>query len=129
MDLISLILIIYVIGAHYFADFVFQDEKWAVAKRHSIKALLKHTITYTSVLTILLIGILYFINPIYTLYFFIFNFVTHTMIDYVTSRIVGQKFDNKEFGSSIPNFGAFSIIGFDQVLHYICIFGSLYLLT
>lgn len=128
MDLLSLILVISVILAHYFADFVFQDEQWAITKRKSVKSLLKHTITYSVVLTILLLGVLW-ISPLYILYFFIFNFIAHTLIDFVTSKVVGQRFDDKHLGSAIPNLGAFSIIGFDQVLHYMCIFGSLYFLT
>lgn len=128
MDLLSFILVLSVIVAHYFADFIFQDEKWALGKRKSIKALLKHTTTYSIVLTTLLLGVLW-INPLYILYFFIFNFFAHTVIDYVTSKIIGQLFDDKHLGSSIPNLGAFSMIGLDQVLHYICLFGSLYFLT
>jgi hypothetical protein len=56
------------------------------------------------------------------------TFVAHTITDYITSRIVSRKFANKEFGSPIPNTGAFTVIGFDQVLHYIQLFGTYYLL-
>lgn len=128
MDLISLIIVISVIIAHFFADFVCQAEIWALGKRKSIKLLLQHTATYSVVLTVLLLGILW-INPWYILYFFIFNFFAHTIIDYFTSKVVGQRFEDKHLGSPIPNLGAFTIIGLDQVLHYICIFGSLYFLT
>lgn len=128
MDLISLIIVLSVIVAHFFADFVCQAEVWAIGKCKSVKLLLQHTTIYTIVLTILLLGILW-INPWYILYFFVFNFFAHTFIDYFTSKIVGKRFDDKHFGSPIPNLGAFTIIGLDQVLHYICIFGSLYFLT
>lgn len=57
------------------------------------------------------------------LLFFLITFVTHTITDYITSRIVSKKFANKHLGSPIPNFGAFSMIGFDQVIHY----GTLFL--
>jgi hypothetical protein len=127
VDIISLVIVLSVIIAHFFADFVFQAEKWAIGKRKSIKLLLQHTTTYSVVLTILLLGILW-INPWYILYFFIFNFFAHTIIDYFTSKVVGKRFD-KHLGSPIPNLGVFTIIGLDQVLHYICIFGSLYFLT
>jgi len=128
MDIASLIIVLSVIIAHFFADFVFQAEVWAIGKRKSFKLLLQHTITYSVVLTTLLLGILW-INPLYILYFFIFNFIAHTTIDYFTSKLVGQRFEDKHLGSPIPNLGAFSMIGLDQVLHYICIFGSLYFLT
>jgi hypothetical protein len=32
---------------------------------------------------------------------------------------VSKKFADHYYGSPIPNFGAFSTIGFDQVLHYV----------
>jgi hypothetical protein len=50
------------------------------------------------------------------------TFISHFITDYITSRIVKRKFENNEYGSPIPNFGAFSIIGFDQVLHYTQLF-------
>jgi hypothetical protein len=128
MDLISLIIVISVIIAHFFADFVCQAEVWALGKRKSFKLLLQHTATYTVVLTTLLLGVLW-IEPLYILYFFIFNFFAHTLVDYFTSKLVGKRFDDKHLGSPIPNLGAFSMIGLDQVIHYICIFGSLYFLT
>lgn len=128
MDLLSFILAVSVVIAHYFADFVWQDEKWAIGKRTSIKLLLKHTITYSVVLTGLLLGVLW-IKPLYIFYFFLFNFIAHTIVDYFTSKVVGKKFDEKHFGSNIPNFGAFSMIGLDQLIHYICLFTSLYFLT
>lgn len=128
MTLLSLILVLSVVIAHFFADFIFQDEKWATTKRKSLKSLLKHTVTYSVILTGLLLGVLW-IPPLYILYFFLINFATHTIIDFFTSKVVGQRFDDKYYGSSIPNFGAFSIIGLDQVLHYICIYTSLYFLT
>jgi hypothetical protein len=47
------------------------------------------------------------------------TFVAHTVTDYFTSKAVSKKFAKNELGSSVPNFGAFSYIGFDQVLHYV----------
>jgi len=61
--------------------------------------------------------------------FFLITFCCHFITDYITSRIVSRKFANKEYGSPIPNIGAFTVIGFDQVLHYIQLFGTFYLLT
>jgi hypothetical protein len=61
----------------------------------------------------------------YVTHSFAFGVVTlicHTATDYVTSRIVSKKFAKGEYGSSIPNFGAFTIIGIDQVLHYVQLF-------
>jgi hypothetical protein len=57
-----------------------------------------------------------------SLLFGVITFITHTATDYFTSRIVSKKFAKQEYGSPIPNFGAFTIIGIDQVLHYIQLF-------
>ena len=47
------------------------------------------------------------------------TFIAHTVTDYFTSKIVSKRFENKHFGSKIPNLGAFTVIGFDQILHYV----------
>lgn len=121
LNLESILLILIVMFAHTIADFIFQAEKWAVNKRNSFTALLKHTLTYSTVMTILLF-IPFFWTIKTTLLFWIITFATHTLVDKYTSKIIGRKFDKKEFGSAIPNFGAFTIIQFDQMLHYICLF-------
>jgi len=67
----------------------------------------------------------------HTLYIFLFfpiTFILHTLTDYFTSKIVKYKFNKKHYGSFIPNFGAFTIIGLDQLLHYIQLFLTYYLL-
>jgi len=123
---------------HYIADFMFQDEDMALGKSKSIKQLLRHTITYTFVFFVffmlfifcaifylyqLNLGIMENIEYTYKiLLFFPITFACHTIIDYFTSKIVSKKFKNKIFYTGIPNLGAFSIIGFDQVLHYATLF-------
>ena len=57
------------------------------------------------------------------------TFILHFATDYITSRIVSKRFADKYYGSPIPNFGAFSIIGLDQVLHYAQLFLTYYLLS
>jgi hypothetical protein len=118
---------------HWIADFVFQDEKWALGKSKNWKDLLSHTFTYS----IIFFGLLSFMNPLFNVgltfymgfYFFIITFIAHTITDYFTSRIVSKMFENKRYGSSIPNIGGFTIIGFDQILHYIQLFLTYYYLT
>lgn len=132
MNLNTLILIIIIITIHYIADFIFQDEKWALGKSSSNADLLIHTATYTAI-WIICTGALIIITGQHLvpklLWFFPITFVVHTITDYFTSRWVKKKFDAKYYGSPIPNFGAFSSIGFDQVLHYVQIFGTYYLLN
>lgn len=125
--------VLFIFLIHWIADFVFQDEKWANGKSKNIVDLLKHTLTYTFVFYCLGFVLPYwcngrtFIGTIWEsnaqlLWFFPITFITHTITDYFTSRIVSKRFEHKYYGSSIPNFGAFTIIGFDQVLHYTQLF-------
>jgi hypothetical protein len=114
---------------HWIADFVFQDEKWALGKSKNWHDLLSHTFSYSIIW--LAVGYILFLLGIISINFPLFvliTFISHTITDYFTSRIVSKKFANNHYGSPIPNFGAFSIIGFDQVLHYIQLFLTYYYL-
>lgn len=120
---------------HWIADFIFQDEKWALGKSKNWDDLLMHTVTYSMIwIGAGLIWCLFDIENAskiagYILWFAPITFITHTITDYYTSRIVSKKFAKQEYGSSIPNIGAFSWIGFDQILHYLQLFGTYWLLT
>lgn len=129
----------YIIVIHYIADFIFQAEEWAENKSKHNWALIMHTITYTAVWIVPAAFLFNFAcdgsifgTCIYSNKLFIFlgvTFVLHTITDYFTSRIVSKRFADKYYGSPIPNLGAFSIIGFDQVLHYAQLFLTYYLLS
>lgn len=128
-----------IVVIHFIADFIFQAELWATNKSKSNRALLFHTITYSVIwffgaaflfnepCDVSIFG--YCVDTIKCFKFAGITFIAHTITDYLTSRVVSQKFADKEYGSPIPNFGAFTIIGFDQVLHYGQLFGTYYLLT
>lgn len=122
---IDVLLVIWLLFAHWMADFVFQDEEWALAKKHSIKALLKHTVVYSLLMTLYFASIIPFSN---LLLFLVITFIGHTLVDFISSKLVGKKFERKELGSAIPNFGAFSFIGFDQFIHYIILLLTAYYL-
>jgi hypothetical protein len=139
--MITLTEIFAIIIIHFIADFIFQDEKWALGKSKNWNDLLMHTITYSFIWFI--IGIVYFFNnadfvnlglhndDLFARCVIIFpgiSFIAHTITDYFTSRIVSKKFANGHYGSSIPNLGAFTVIGFDQLLHYIQLFLTYYFL-
>lgn len=126
-----------IIVIHYIADFVFQDERWAVGKSKSIDLLLRHTWVY-SVIWIIPIDILISIKFPFkssgwmimtTMFFVLITFVFHTITDYFTSKITSRLYAKGKFGSSIPNLGFFSMIGFDQVLHYAQLFLTYCILT
>jgi hypothetical protein len=134
--MITLTEIITIIITHWVADFVFQDEKWALGKSKNWSDLLKHTLTY-SYIWALLGCFVCLVNPElqenykwvdFAIVFPLITFITHTITDYFTSRVVSKKFATGQYGSSIPNFGAFSIIGIDQVLHYVQLFATYHLL-
>jgi hypothetical protein len=112
---------------HFIADFIFQAEEWATNKSKSNFALFKHVTMYTIIWSTA--GVFIFSDPFKYLIFLLVTFVAHFTTDYFTSRIVSRKFANNEYGSPIPNFGAFTVIGFDQVLHYGQLFLTYHLLT
>jgi len=126
-----------IILIHWIADFVFQAEEWANNKSKNNIALYKHVITYSTLWLLPICLMLGIERPhettewyVYsTLIFFVLTFCCHFITDYITSRIVSKKFANEEYGSPIPNTGAFTVIGFDQVLHYAQLFLTFHLLT
>ena len=125
----KILMLFLVVVIHYIADFIFQDEKWATNKSKDNKSLLTHTFTY-SIITLIGWNLLFDGLSVYN-QFIVFGFTwsLHTLTDYITSRIVSRKFFYKELGSPIPNFGAFSMIGMDQVFHYGQLFFMFYYIT
>jgi hypothetical protein len=122
-----MIVAFFVVVIHFIADFIFQEEEWATNKSKSNFALFKHVTMYTIIWSTA--GVFIFSDPFKYLIFLLVTFVSHFTTDYFTSRIVSRKFANNEYGSPIPNFGAFTVIGFDQVLHYGQLFLTYHLLT
>jgi hypothetical protein len=126
-----------IVCVHFVADFIFQAEEWALNKSKNNKALFSHVWTYSAIWLIPSCLLLGYSRPhestewyVYSsILFFLLTFCCHFITDYITSRIVSKKFANKHLGSSIPNFGAFTMIGFDQVLHYGQLFLTFQLLT
>lgn len=120
--------ILAILIAHYFSDFIMQSEEMAINKHKNEHALYVHVALYSYCMILLLFIYNAFIG-IFTfklIIFWIVTFVTHYFIDYYTSKIVNTKFTNKQYYTILPNIGAFSMIGFDQLLHYIQLFVSYY---
>lgn len=126
-----------IVVIHYIADFIFQAEEWANNKSKNNIALFNHVLTYSTIWLFASCLLLGYARPhettewyVYSsLLFFILTFLSHFITDYITSRIVSKRFADNYYGSPIPNLGAFSIIGLDQVLHYGQLFLTFYLLT
>lgn len=118
IDIFSILFMLYIF---WLADFVFQNDKMAINKSTSNKALLYHTLTHSLVMLcgMFLWSILGLAESKYFWSlgaFAIINLVTHTVIDYVTSRI------NSMFWKAEKRHEFFTNIGFDQLLHYTIMF-------
>jgi len=123
----NLIEIFTIIVIHWFADFVLQTDKQAKGKSKNWSDLLGHTFTYSLVW--------YAFLPFYALnlddsyikwsgtLFVIITFLCHTTTDYFTSRLNSRLWSE----GKVHNF--FVSVGFDQVLHYIQLFTTYYILT
>lgn len=122
------ILIISVIIVHWVADFVCQTDEMAVNKSKSWYWLGYHVCVYTSILFLGMVVCLSFLvgfekfltEPSIITGLFVFaviNGVLHFITDAITSRVsshLWQKGDRHNF---------FVMVGFDQVIHYTCLFG------
>lgn len=119
----SLIEILSIIIIHWFADFVLQTDQQAKGKSNNWNDLIEHTVTYSIVW--LIIGIILFpINQWLNISIFAWiTFICHTITDYYTSRLNSKLWKQ----GKIHNF--FVSVGFDQVLHYIQLFLTYWILT
>ena len=119
----NLIEIFSILLIHWFADFVLQTDKQAKNKSKSNKHLTSHVLTYSAVWSIVCVWYaITYDNPIMGILFPGITFILHWTTDYFTSRL-NTKLWNK---GEVHNF--FISVGFDQVLHYVQLFGTYYLL-
>lgn len=116
----SLYIIFSVLFVHWFSDFVIQTDKEAKGKSSDNRMLLNHTVTYTVVSMVLLIGLNVLNTLVESIIFLVITFVFHTLTDYFTSRLNAKLWAKGD----VHNF--FVSVGFDQVLHYIQLFLTLY---
>lgn len=114
--------ILAVIVTHFFADFVFQTDKQAKGKSKDNWALTSHVVTYTGVL---FWGAFLFCpsNSDWFLVYVLGNGALHWVTDYFTSRLNARLWAE----GRVHDF--FVGVGFDQVIHYTCLFVTLGLLS
>lgn len=108
---------------HWVADFVLQKDEDAKGKSTSLKHLLSHTYDY-SLCWLLVVSFLFTFGHL-PLLFFLFPFITfiaHTITDYFTSKWTARLWKEKK----VHEF--FVVIGFDQLLHYIQLFATFFIL-
>jgi hypothetical protein len=103
------ILIILVI--HYLGDFVLQTHEQSQRKSSENKWLVYHTGSYSLIWLLAAWGL--YSSFTAALVFAVITFVAHTATDWVTSRV------GKPFWESGDYHNGFSVVGFDQVLHYV----------
>lgn len=136
----TLLEIFAIIIIHWFADFVLQTDKQAKGKSKNWSDLLGHTFTYS--LVWLCVGFFIYLNQFKPfnpehnemmnqywnhyiplgLLFALITFIAHTITDYFTSRL------NARLWAKGDTHNFFVSVGFDQVLHYIQLFTTYYLL-
>lgn len=130
----NLIEIFTILTIHWFSDFVLQTDKQAKGKSKNWGDLLSHTLNYTGIWVIAtIIYALVFVGlglDIHTLpgvsniwLFFLITFVAHTTTDYFTSRLNSRLWEERR----VHDF--FVSVGFDQLLHYVQLFLTYYILT
>lgn len=110
--------IVFIILMHFIGDFVLQSRWMALNKSSNNRALFAHVATYS---LFLFIGgwVLWYKDSIdinLIIAWALINGLLHFITDYITSRITARlwKLENK--------YWFFTMIGFDQLIHYACLF-------
>ena len=136
----NLIEIFSIILIHWLADFVLQTDKQAKGKSKNWGDLLSHTSAYS--LVWLFVGFCIYLNQFKPyneahnelmndywshyialgLLFVLITFIAHTITDYFTSKL------NSKLWAKGDTHNFFISVGFDQVLHYVQLFTTYYLL-
>lgn len=117
--MIYVILTIFVV--HFLADFVFQTSQMATGKSKSLKWLSIHVGVYSLVSFISLYIVGNFIDSFYLGFaWWLGNVALHFITDFITSKITSKFWEAKNYRLF------FVMIGFDQLIHNLCLIGTLY---
>jgi len=133
---IELVLVLQIVFAHWVSDFVLQSHWMATKKSKNWRALLAHVATYTASMTVLMFimallladtvikfnminGIILAMTPTAYMAWILLNGMLHLITDAVTSRITYKLWGR----SKMHEF--FVVVGFDQMIHYTCLFVTL----
>jgi len=114
MDVAILLLIL-----HFIGDYLFQSRNMGNLKSRYNSWLTFHVVMYCVPL-ICMYPILGLNN---TALFILMNGALHWIIDYFTSRIIKSLWESKK------EYATFSMMGLDQLLHYISLFATYMYLT
>jgi uncharacterized protein DUF3307 len=103
---------LFLLSAHWVADFLCQTHWQASNKSKNNVALSRHVLNYTIVMWAFA---LFLLPPTASAYFAAITFITHFATDYVTSRISSKLYAKQDW----HNF--FVVIGLDQLIHQVTI--------
>lgn len=109
---------------HWIFDFHLQTDEMAKNKSKSNTALLDHVNTY--VIGLWLMGFLnwkYFSGFGWIVVFVIINYIAHFLTDWVTSRATSALYKEERYHDF------FVVVGADQMIHYVTLFGTFIWLT
>ena len=109
-----------IIIIHTIADFLFQMKYEATNKSELNSALTRHVVKYS--LVWLAIGFIISLPMEYefknVVLFCAITFCFHWITDYFTSKITKRQFLKQQYYTEPLNFGVFTTIQIDQILHY-----------
>jgi len=106
---------------HFLADFVFQTSQMATGKSKSLKWLSIHVSVYALVSLISFFIIAKFLDNYYMAFvWWIGNVALHFVTDFITSKVTSKFWESKNYRLF------FVMIGFDQLIHNLCLIGTLY---
>lgn len=111
---------IFLLAAHWFADFVLQTHWQASNKSKRLDALAAHVLVYTAVLFIA--TLLIFAPEPSIFVFVVVNGAAHFATDFCTSRWSSRLYAKQDW----HNF--FVVIGFDQLIHQVTLAGTMWLI-
>lgn len=108
--------IMYLLVAHFIADYVFQSTYTGMNKSKIFTVMVKHIFIYTSVLAVLCLPLFLFV-PYGTFFTFIVcNAVMHMITDAITSRLSTKYYEQGRI------YAFWKVIGIDQLAHYAVLF-------
>lgn len=121
--MISLYTIFTILFCHWIFDFHLQNDKDSKNKSKCNFALSSHVCTYSiGLITITILNSLHF-NCLTSAAFVLINSVLHFFTDWVTSRATSLLYKEERYHDF------FCVIGGDQMIHYITLFGTFVWLT
>lgn len=105
---------------HFVADFVCQPRSWATKKHEDVTPLIYHVSLYMFMMAVAFGVVAVGKIPLTLVVLWtLMNGVMHFIVDFVTSKLVHKYSQEGKIGTAIK------IIGLDQLLHYLCLFGTL----